>query len=237
MKGLISNATAGLACLLAVAGFTGCTHTCGVTGGCGNDLGWSAGNGPSGGCGGGKCNGGCGGKCCGAGACGGHGDCDWDLYDRCYPDRYWYLSRKEVNALMAGQVLNGHVLDQTIWTHFFECGTDKLTCGGQDKLAYLARRRPCPDTTIYLQTANDVPYDCACPDQVAAARQDLDTRRVQAIQKFLVQHTAGRPVDFQVLIHDPADPSVSAVPIGTYAIPSMYARYTGAPPLRSRAPV
>src|SRR5262245_13054485 len=72
------------------------------------------------------------------GGCG-HGGCDYDLYDRCYPERYWYMARKEVNAALAPQVQNGHVLDQTVWNHHFEVGTDRLTPGGMEHLAYLAR--------------------------------------------------------------------------------------------------
>src|SRR6516225_8236195 len=77
----------------------------------------------------------------------------YDLVDPCYPERYNSMARHEVNQAFAPQMQNGHILDQTIWNFKFEEGTDKLTPGGMDHLAYLARRRPCPDPTIYLQTA------------------------------------------------------------------------------------
>jgi hypothetical protein len=199
MKGIIRNATAfvGLALALAPAG---CTHTCG----------------------------GGGADCCGAGHGHGHGLCheDWDLYDRCYPQRYWYQARSEVDGAFAPQVQNGHILDQTVWNHHFDPGTDKLTAGGLEHLAYLVRRRPCPDTTLYLQTANDLTYDPACPDHLAGAKQELDCRRVQAIQKLLAAQTAGRPVDFQVLIHDPSDPTIAAIP-ASLATSQMYLRFRG----------
>jgi hypothetical protein len=153
-------------------------------------------------------------------------NCCCELYDCCWPQRYTYQARLELNAAFAPQVQNGHVLDQTVWNHHFEPCTDHLTPGGQAHLAYLARRRPCPDTTIYLQTGNDLPYDCACPDQSAAARQDLDTRRIQAIQKYLVAYTAGRPVDFQVLVHDPSDPTIAAIPAAN-ALTQMYLGFRG----------
>ena len=76
-----------------------------------------------------------------------------DLVDPCYPARYEYMARREVNTALAPQVINGHVLDQTIWNHMFEPNTDKLTPGGVAHLAYLARRRPAPDPTVYVQTA------------------------------------------------------------------------------------
>src|SRR3954453_10883192 len=68
-----------------------------------------------------------------------------DLVDPCYPQRYSFMARKEVKAALAPQVNNGHVLDQTMWNYHFEPGTDRLTAGGIEHLAYLARRRPAPD--------------------------------------------------------------------------------------------
>jgi hypothetical protein len=135
----------------------------------------------------------------------------WDLIDRCYPERYTHMAVKEVNSGLAPQVQNGHVLDQTVWTYYFEPGTDRLTPAGLEHLAYIVRRRPCPDTTVYLQTANDLVYDPACPDRFAGARLELDGLRVQAVQKFLVAASAGRPVDFQVLIHDPGDTTIPGI--------------------------
>src|SRR5438876_1161430 len=79
------------------------------------------------------------------------GGCDTyrNLVDPCYPERYEYAARQEVQAAFAPQVYNGHVLDQTVWNYHFEPGEAKLTKGGQEHLVYLARRRPCPDGTIY----------------------------------------------------------------------------------------
>jgi hypothetical protein len=167
----------------------------------------------SGGCGG--CNGGdSGNKCCA------------DLYDHCWPQRYFYQAEVSVINALAPQVQNGHVLDQTVWNHHFETGTDKLTPGGQAHLSYLGRRRPCPDTTVYIQTATDLAYDPACPENLAGARQELDKLRVQAVQKYLAAVTAGRQADFQVLVHDPSDPSTSAIPPAN-AIQQMYLRTRG----------
>jgi len=217
MKGVIQKAAALVAIAAALTG-TGCTTTCGT--GCSTSCG-----GP--GCGGTGC-GGTGGAGHGGGGHGATGPshADWDLYDRCYPQRYWWTSRMAVNQAMSPQVQNGHVLDQTVWNWHFEPGSAALTEGGLAHLAYLARRRPQPDCTLYLQTANDLRYDAACPDRLAGARQELDTLRVQSIQKFLVAHTAGRPIDFQVLIHDPGDPTQAAIPVGN-SVTQMYLRYRG----------
>jgi hypothetical protein len=139
-----------------------------------------------------------------------------DLVDPCYPDRYNYAARKEVDAAMCPQVDNGHVLNQTIWNYHFETtkeglGTDKLRPAGLEQLAYLARRRPAPDPVVYLQTAHDAAYyDPAAPGKFAEARADLDARRKAAILNFLAAETAGRPMDFQVLVHDPAEVGLPA---------------------------
>jgi hypothetical protein len=138
-----------------------------------------------------------------------------DLVDPCYPERYEYAARKEVVGAYGPQINNGHVLDQTVWSYDFEPTTDKLTPGGREHLAYLARRRPQPDAVVYIQTAVDgvdVGYDPAAPDKMADGRQDLDAKRIVAVQKFLTAQTAGRHVDFQVLVHDPAEDGMSAIP-------------------------
>ncbi len=113
-------------------------------------------------------------------------------------------ARKEVIASYTPQERNGHVLDQTVWNYDFQAGTDKLTGGGLEHLAYLARRRPQPDPVVYLQTAQDVAYDSDHPDKLAEVRQELDAKRVVAVSKFLNAQTGGRRGEFQVLIHDPS---------------------------------
>jgi hypothetical protein len=135
--------------------------------------------------------------------------------DPCYPERYEFMARQEVNVANAAQVNNGHVLDQTVWNYHFETGTDKLTPGGEYKLTILARRRPHPDCRIYLQTAQDIEYNPASPDGFVSKRADLDTRRVQAVQKYLQAQTASRPVAWDITIHDPGEVGLSAVPMQT----------------------
>jgi hypothetical protein len=138
--------------------------------------------------------------------------------DPCYPERYQFMARQEVNEAFGAQVMNGHILDQTVWNYHFEVEgdkkpTDKLTPAGMEHLKYLARRRPYPDPIIYLQTAQDIPYDPADPDKLFEARQDLNNRRVQAILRFLGAQTALREVPFRVEIHDPGEVGTSAVPL------------------------
>jgi hypothetical protein len=135
-----------------------------------------------------------------------------DIVDPCYPQRYEYAARMEVNQAFAPQVRNGHVLDQTIWNYEFEPGKPRLTPGGMEHLAYLARRRPTPDTTIYLQIAQppDVVYEPKTPDKFVEARAKLDNERIQAIQSYLAAETSGRNLTFNVVIHDPGEVGLSA---------------------------
>jgi hypothetical protein len=135
-----------------------------------------------------------------------------DLVDPCYPQRYEYAARMEVNQALAPQVRNGHILEQTVWNYHFEPGTAKLTPGGMEHLAYLARRRPTPDTCIYLQVAEppDIMFDPKAPEKYAEARAKLDNDRILAIQSFLGAETAGRNLAFTVVLHDPAEVGMAA---------------------------
>ena len=128
--------------------------------------------------------------------------------DPCWPDRYSNESRAAVVANFQPQVENGQVLDQTVWNMHFEFGSDKLNGAGMDKLDQIARRRPHPDQRLFLQTARDVSYDVGKPEDYASKRQELDTKRVTAVQKYLSATLTGRQVSFDVQIHDPSVPGI-----------------------------
>src|SRR5207253_5770891 len=108
----------------------------------------------------------------------------------------------------------------------FEPGTDRLTAGGMDHLIYLARRRPYPDYTVYLATAQDLAYDPAAPNKFEEQRTNLDQRRTQAIQNFLAAQTSGRRVCFEVVVHDPPEVGMAAQPMGI-SVGKMYLSYQG----------
>lgn len=148
-----------------------------------------------------------------------------DIVDPCYPERYNYMARQELNEAMAPQMQNGHVLEQTVWNEHFETGSDKLTVGGQEHLKYLARRRPHADPVVFLQTAQDLAYDAAKPEDSTNKRAELNAKRTQAIQTYLNAYTAsGHP--FQVVLHDPADPGQSAIN-AQRAVAGMQASFQG----------
>jgi hypothetical protein len=136
--------------------------------------------------------------------------CYRDIVDPCYPARYNAEARNLTINGMAPQVNNGHVLEQTIWNYHFDMGSDKLTPGGVQALAYLARRRPTPDPVVYVQTAQDIPLDAGSVDKFADERSKLDGKRVEAVRKALAAMTAGRGVNFEVLVHDPHEVGMSS---------------------------
>jgi hypothetical protein len=150
----------------------------------------------------------------------------WKWRDPCYPERYNAVARQNVVSAFAPQVQNGRILDQTIWNYQFVPGTDQLTPGGLDKLDQLVRRRPEPDPRVFLATARDIPYNADDANAYGDARRDLDGKRVIAIQKYLAAQTVGRPIPFEVLIHDPMDPGISGK-AAERIIGSHYGAYVG----------
>ena len=124
--------------------------------------------------------------------------------DPCWPERYSFQAREAVIAPFATHVMNGKIIDQTIFNGDFEPGTEKLNDGGLAKLDTIARRRPV-DGQISLQTARDINYDSAKPDEYIRTRSDRDAKRIQAIQTYLNASTSGRNLTFDVAVIDPAN--------------------------------
>ncbi|HKB04109.1 MAG TPA: hypothetical protein VKD90_17940 [Gemmataceae bacterium] len=141
-----------------------------------------------------------------------HGDSGMGCGDPCWPDRYANEARQSVVASFEPQVENGHILDQTIWNLHFDFNTEKLNAEGMDKLDQLARRRPHPDTRLFLQTARDIPFDAAKPADYGTRRNELDTKRIAAIKSYLDATLTGRPAAFDVQVHDPAPPGIDVNP-------------------------
>jgi hypothetical protein len=166
--------------------------------------------------------------------------CGWyrNIVDPCYPDRYEFAARQEVKAAVAPQVNNGHVLDQTIWAHYWEPGTANLTPQGIDRLEYLVRRRPTPDPVIYLQTAqpsaDDIRIDPTAPAKFAQDRATLDEKRKDALRAWLAALTSGRGLSFEVMVHDPPNVGVHASPMGI-ALQKSYASFQGSLPTTAGA--
>jgi hypothetical protein len=154
-----------------------------------------------------------------------------DLYDTCWPERYNYAAKKEVCETFSPQVHNGRIIDQTIWDYYFEPNSEKLTPEGREHLKWILQRRPWPDTTIYLATANElgvsalgagVPpipaalvYDRDNPEKFAERRYELDMLRQQEIRKYLAAQTGGRADCFNIVVHNPSE----IPPHGLRAVP------------------
>jgi hypothetical protein len=130
--------------------------------------------------------------------------------DPSWPERYNHTARQETLAPFQAQAQNGVYLDQTVWNYHFEPATDKLTAAGIERLDYLVRKRGLPDGRVYLQTARDIGFDPNAPEKYADTRRDLDGRRATAIHKYLAAQTAAAPMNFEVQVHDPADPGFPA---------------------------
>ncbi len=64
------------------------------------------------------------------------------------------------------------------------------------------------------------------PEKMVENRQTLDGKRIAAVQAYLTAQTAGRPTQFQVFVHDPAEPSLSSVPVN-FSVIQMYFRFRG----------
>jgi hypothetical protein len=129
--------------------------------------------------------------------------------DPCYPERYQAAARQPIVAAFGQQVLNGHVLNQTLWNYYFDFGTDVLTPAGIEKLNSLVRTRPAPDPRIYIQTARDLPANTD-PVKIPEIRTDLDARRAESIRKYLASQPSFAPVAYEVFVHDAAVPSINA---------------------------
>lgn len=159
-----------------------------------------------------------------------------DVVDPCYPDRYNFVARHTTREVFNTQANNGHILDQTVWNWHFETdkdgnGTANLNSAGLQHLDYLVRRRPSPDTRIYLQTAQDLrDIQKNTPDKTAQVRGDLDGRRIQSIKNYLDNQMVGKtPLNFEVAVHDPHPAGMRLTPYsGTQqwdargVIPSLY---------------
>lgn len=177
--------------------------------------------------------------------------CYRQLVDPCWPERYNYQARMSVYGTFDAQAANGHVLDQTVWSHMFDVDTDpktkntiltdRLNPAGQEHLHYLVRRRPHPDPKIYLQTAQDLPSNLP-PEKLAQIRAEIDAKRVAAVRNYLNFLMAGRaePTEFAVIVHDPATPYLYALPIAGATSPrpqgalaDMYQNFKGTAPMMS----
>ena len=147
-----------------------------------------------------------------------------NVVDRCWPERYAYHARENVIAPFAIQATNGAILDQTVWTWMFEPNSAKLNPAGLEKLDYLARHRPHPDSRIFLQTSRDVNYDAGNPEKYSARRRELDEKRGQAILQYLAASNPGRSLNFEVQVIDPSDPSLSSnlASVATRGLPRQY---------------
>lgn len=143
-----------------------------------------------------------------------------ELVDPCWPERYNGMARQSVRDISNAQADQGHILDQTVWNWHFKAdektggATDELNAAGIEHLKYISRRLPAPDTQLYLQNAQDIAYDGkADPQTFVKTRQQLNDRRIAAIQRVMATQTFSGAGNFTVAVHDFAPPGINARPI------------------------
>jgi hypothetical protein len=126
-----------------------------------------------------------------------------EIVDPCYPERYNCKAREAVHSLSEAQIRNGMMYEQTLYVHHFDPAEGSLNAGGVAHLQRLASRRPAPETTIYLQTAqNSYDLDYKKPEEYSSKRKDLDEKRKAAIEAYLKME---RPdTNFTVVLANPA---------------------------------
>lgn len=131
-----------------------------------------------------------------------------DVVDPCYPERYNCKAREEVREVWDTQGLNGLALEQTLYVHHFEPGSEAIHPGGIALLTRLANRRPAPETVVFVQTAqNTYDLDYKKPEEYASRRKDLDEKRKASVENFLRQE---RPdVNFTVVLANPSKSGLS----------------------------
>jgi hypothetical protein len=151
-----------------------------------------------------------------------------NLVDVCWFERYNSMARHSVRDMFFAQEDKGHMLDQTIWNWMFESddkggATARLNAAGIEQLKYISRRLPVPDGHLYIQNAQDVRFsDAVAPEKLVQQRNDLNNRRIQAIQNFMATQIFTHGGGWQVAVHDFAPPGLSQNPIvGTQSPPML----------------
>lgn len=175
---------------------------------------------------GGKQCGACDGKGCNE--CGGHGNFvhrlkdKWRRFDKeqlhtdhCWPEQYSRESVRRVNAPFRDQMNFGNDIELTIWDHYFQTEkglTHELNYAGQERIQYLARKKPYVIPLLQLQTSFD---------------QDLDGKRIQAVLDY-AKKVSFEDTQWQVALVNRA-PSGLFGPEGPKAISKMVGPGGGPP--------
>ena len=124
-----------------------------------------------------------------------------------WPERNGFLARQAVLHPFEVQANNAVSTDGVMLNAYFDNGTATLNGVGRDKLDQLSRKMPQVNSTVYLQTANDVVYDEKAPEKTSATRSELDGKRAAAVAAYLSSRPNTKNVPFNVVALDNADPS------------------------------
>lgn len=126
-----------------------------------------------------------------------------------WPERNSYHARQAVLHPFEVQQNNAAVVNDVILNGYFESGTDKLNGVGRDKLDQLNRKMPTPNSTVWVQTSNDLVYDEKAPEKSVVARTELDQKRAAAVLAYLNARPS-RGTTYSVQAIDIGDPTINS---------------------------
>jgi hypothetical protein len=132
-----------------------------------------------------------------------------EVVDPCWPERYNSMAAHSVRQMNMAQTAQGHKLEQTIWSSFFEVdpktgdGTGILNDAGKETLRIISRKEPVPDFQLWL----NYPHDVKDP----ARRDAVIEQRKAAIKSFLTTQTKlGSGDSYHIEVHDLPMPTYPA---------------------------
>ena len=98
---------------------------------------------------------------------------------------YSDLSRQSVMSATALQAIRGRELESTMWNHHFVSPTDELTPSGRALLHRLARKDRGMPMQIFIQTANDLPFEDGELLEYSEQINELNKKRAKKVNDYI----------------------------------------------------
>ncbi len=153
-------------------------------------------------------------------------DATLGCYDNCWLERYSYQAKQSEMQTFDAQVNNGHVLDQTVFAYHFDARHGQADQGrpGAPGLPGAAPSSARPEDLFADGPGPALRLGRAGAIQQRSQRTGLQARGGDSA--FLNADTAGRPMAFEVIVHDAPTPGLATQPIGN-AVQRHYDSFTG----------
>lgn len=135
--------------------------------------------------------------------------------DHCWPEQYTRESVRRTREPFGQQVVNGNAIELTIWEHYFKREEGKeheLNRAGEERIRYLARKRPYVIPELRLQTSFN---------------QERDQKRIETILAK-AREVSLEPQSWQVAVVDRAPTGLSGKD-GANQVKKMFGDTTPAP--------